>query len=253
MKCAKCDAKRLLRDLLEKRLVQRSYVSVVAVRHDLAKAGGKLQPATVNRYLAEFHKAGVIYDAGRGWYSSLKVPLSLDPRPVEALSALLQKQFPFLKFSCWSTDQVKPFMQHLLVRTVSFVSAEGHALKSVHDCLEGSAFNVYVDPKKSEALRHVQIKGKTIILRPSQAKEPPNQRYARIEEILVDLRAEVDCLSLMDVSEYQQMANEIVRQGRVQMASLLSYAYARRITLADLFGNAESIISTDLKNVELVD
>jgi hypothetical protein len=71
MKATKHDAKTLLRKALERRLARQPYISVATVRNDLAKAGGTAQPATLNRYLAEFTRAGLIHDAGRGWYSSV--------------------------------------------------------------------------------------------------------------------------------------------------------------------------------------
>ena len=83
-------------------------------------------------------------------------------------------------------------------------------------------------------------------MRPSHTKEPAGHPFARIEKILVDLRVEVNCLRLMDVSEYHRLANEVVRQGRVQMAPLLSYAEARLFTAEDLFGKEESTISKNL-------
>lgn len=49
----------------------------------------------------------------------------------------------------------------------------------------------------------------------------------------------------MDVSEYHHLANEAVRQGRVQMASLLSYAEARLFAAEDLFGKEQSTISNN--------
>lgn len=245
MKSPKRDAKTWLRELVTRRLASCPYVSVVAVRNDLAKAVGKLQPATVNRYLVEFHQAGLIHNAGRGWYSSLSTPFALATQPVSDLAALLQKQFPFLKCACWSTDQVKPFMQHLLARNIQFVSAESHTLASVGEFLQSNDFTVYVNPTKSEARRFGQLKERTIVLRPSHSKEPKGHPFARIEKLLVDLRGEVDCLRLMDVSEYHHLANEAVRQGRVQMASLLSYAEARLFAAEDLFGKEQSTISNN--------
>jgi hypothetical protein len=72
MNSPKLDAKTWLRELVTKRLASCPYVSVVAVRNDLAKAVVKLQPATVNRYLVEYFQ--VIRNAtGQGRLSIARI------------------------------------------------------------------------------------------------------------------------------------------------------------------------------------
>jgi len=245
MKSLRLEAKALLRKVLEEHRARLPYVSVPAVRAALVNAGATVQPATVNRYLVEFLRAGLIHDAGRGWYSSLATPFVLDTHPVEELARLIQKQFRFLKFSCWATDQVKPFMHHLLARSVQFVSTEDHALASAGEFLEGKGFNVYVNPRKSEAQRFVQIKERTVILRPEHSKAPEGHPYASIEKLLVELRGELDVLKLIDVGEFHHLAGEVLRQGRIQISALLSYAEARLFTVEDMLGAEQSIISKE--------
>ena len=240
MKPVRQNAKNLLRQVLEQRLALSPYVSVVDARHDLVQAGGKVQPATLKRYLHELTKARFISGSGRGWYSSLSSPFVLQTQPVSELAVLLQKQFRFLRFACWSTDQVKPFMHHLLTRDIQFVSAESHTLVSLGEFLESRGFAVFVNPTKTEARRFVHLKERTLVLRPSHTKEPAGHPFARIEKILVDLRVEVNCLNLMDIREFQLLANAVIRQGRVQVATLIRYAEARLLAVEDMFGNEES-------------
>src|SRR6266436_8592974 len=109
------DKKRILKQLLRDECLptlgsQSKYYNTEAVRTWLSRRRLGLPRATLNRYLHDFRRAGRIYDAGRGWSSSLATPFTLNREPVEALAGLIQKQFRFLKFSCWSTDQVKSFM-----------------------------------------------------------------------------------------------------------------------------------------------
>lgn len=233
----------LLDECLPALCAQAKYFSHEAIRHWLARRKTSYSPGTLNRYMVELMADGFVFGAGRGWYSSLKSPLSLDTRTVEELVAILQKQFRFLMFSCWSTDQVRPFMQHLLTRSFLFVSAEAHALEGVRDFLAGTDFNVYLDPKKSEAGQMAHLKGKTVILRPSHSKEPPARPYAAVEKILVDLRVEAGCLRLMDIIEFHVLAHEAARQGRIQMAVMIRYAKARLLRVGDIFGSEESIIA----------
>jgi len=69
----------------------------------------------------------------------------------------------------------------------------------------------------------------------------------------VDLRVEVEGLRLLDVSEFHHLATEAICEGRIRIASLLSYAEARLLTIQDLFGNEQSLSPKNLENLELVD
>ena len=74
------------------------------VRHDLPAAS-----ATLLRYLHDAVTEGVIHDSGRGWYSSVATPFTLNREPVRELVERLEKRFPLLAFSCWSTEQVASY------------------------------------------------------------------------------------------------------------------------------------------------
>jgi hypothetical protein len=89
---------------------QSEYYSTEAVTAWLGRRKLRCPPATLNRYLHEFRQSGLIHDAGRGWYSSLATPFTLNREPVASLVQELSKTFPLLDFSCWSTEQIKGAM-----------------------------------------------------------------------------------------------------------------------------------------------
>jgi hypothetical protein len=72
-------------------------------------------------YMSEFMRAGVIHHAGRGWYSRLATPFTLNSEPVASLVQSLSRTFPLVGFSCWSTAQNKGAMHHLLSQFVTFL------------------------------------------------------------------------------------------------------------------------------------
>jgi len=51
----------------------------------------------------------LIYEAGRGWYSTIKEEFILNRRPIEKIVEIIKRNFPLLEFSCWSTEQLKGF------------------------------------------------------------------------------------------------------------------------------------------------
>lgn len=59
---------------------------------------------TLRQYMSEAMAKGVVHDAGRGWYSSIPEPFNLEMPPIKTTIRRIQKAFPLLEFSCWSTQ-----------------------------------------------------------------------------------------------------------------------------------------------------
>jgi hypothetical protein len=95
---------------------QSKYYSAETVKTWLNRRKLHCPPMTLNRYFHEFTRTGLIFAAGRGWYSTLATPFILNREPVAGLVQELNKAFPLLDFSCWSTEQISGAMHHLLNR-----------------------------------------------------------------------------------------------------------------------------------------
>ena len=228
------------------------YYSTEAVAAWLRQHKLRCPPPTLNRYLHEFCRNGLIHDAGRGWYSSLATPFTLNREPVSSLVQELTKAFPLLDFSVWSTQQINPYMHHLLGKFVSFVQTDPDALESVFDSLRDAGYEAHLNPTGQEKKR-LMVREKTVVIRRRVAGAPTEDHFASIEAILVDLYLETNRLGLMDMEEFRSMARRLVTSARVEMSSLISYAERREQSLRDIFGGLESIISGFLKNPELID
>jgi hypothetical protein len=87
-------------------------------------------------------RAGLIHEAGRGWYSRLASRCVLEAKPVARLARLVEQAFPLLDFTCWSTEQVRSFGHLLLARFAAFVHTEQDAMASVADRLRNAGYNV---------------------------------------------------------------------------------------------------------------
>lgn len=241
MKPTRQDAKTLLRQVLEKRLALRPYVSVVDACRELARAGGKVQPATLNRYLVEFLRAGLLHDAGRGWYSSLATPFTLNREPVSSLVQLLNQTFPLVEFSCWSTEQIKGAMHHLLSRFVTFVNVEADSMESVWEHLRDAGWDAWLNPRGAEAARFT-VRERTVVVRRESRKSPSKESFAPIEKLLVELCFEARDLQLMALPEFHTMLANLAGTSRIQMGTLLSYAAERKLPLKQLFGDRNQLI-----------
>ena len=86
-----------------------AYFNIADVRAWLRDGGMVCDPTLLRGYMSEFMRAGVIHHAGRGWYSRLATPFTLNSEPVASLVQALSQSFPLVGFSCWSKGKrVRP-------------------------------------------------------------------------------------------------------------------------------------------------
>jgi hypothetical protein len=217
------------------------YIVISDVKSGLRKEGIDITDGTLRQYMSEAMAKGVVHNAGQGWYSSISEPFNLDLKPVRATIQRMQKAFPLLDFSCWSTQQINSYMHHILNKFVTFIYMDADLIPSVYDELRGwKGFHVYRNPLSADA-EHFRIDEKTIVLRPETSEAPTSDvpHAAPIEKLLVDLAIEVEKLGFIGKGEFKEMAWRAVTSGRVSMATLLRYARRCHRELADIFGENE--------------
>jgi len=159
----------------------------------------------------------------------------LDAKPVAKLIRAVEKAFPLLDFTVWSTAQINPWMHHLLAQPVTFLYAPADTLESVGDTLRESGWEIALNPGKKEGPKLVRPGEKMLVMRPTHSKQPaPVGRQAKIEQILVDLQLEAGRLALMDTSEAQGVLRAIRDRHLVQVAEMKTYADFRTLKLNEL-------------------
>jgi hypothetical protein len=219
---------------------QSGYYNAEAVNTWLQKRKLRCPPATLNRYLHEFTRAGLVFAAGRGWYSSLATPFTLDREPVSSLVQELNKTFPLVEFSCWSTEQIKGAMHHLLSRFVTFVNVEADSMESIWEHLRDAGWDAWLNPRGTEAARFA-VRERTLVVRRESRKSPSKEPFASIEKLLVELCFEARDLQLMALPEFHTMLANLAGTSRIQMGTLLSYAAERKLPLEQLFGDKNQL------------
>ena len=190
----------------------------------------KYKKDSLNKTIYRLKKERIIYEAGRGWYSTIKKEFVLHTKSVEKIIKLIKKKFPLLEFSCWSTEQIKSYFHHLPSKFVTFVYVDKDFLQSLKDLLTDNGYNVYLNPTKSETAKYVELNKRTIILRSAISyREPKNQNWSKIEKIIVDLFMETKKSNLMDMEEYEKIISNIILNYRINMAIMLNYAHQIKI------------------------
>lgn len=207
---------------------KRKYFSIEDVRCVLSSQYSSLKEMTLRRYLVELMKQGSVYGAGRGWYSTVAHPFEADRLAIQGIIVLIEKKYPLLTFSCWSTEQLKTHMHHMLSKFVTFIFTDKDSMAGVYDFLKDKGYDVWLNPRGKEAERFALGK-KTVVIRPGISREPVDGHIARMEKILVDLLVESRQLKLMDTEEYYRLRSNVLESGRVDIATLLSYAKRRKL------------------------
>ena len=236
-KINKMEFKDLLRNEIEKKLNgNRRYFS----REDLRNLIPEGRLATLNRYLVDFNKEGILYGAGRGWYSFVKQSFELDRQPIKKIATEIEKKYPLLSFSAWSTEQLKSFAHHMLTRFVTFIYLDRDAMSGVFDFLKDSGYDAWLNPHGNDA-RKFTIEEKTVVIRPAISRERSSGHLSDIEKILVDLLVEASALNLMDEDEYYRILENVLMSGRIDIGSLLNYAKRRKLKTERLIKSIKSI------------
>lgn len=219
-------------------LMQRSaYFSRDTIQSAAESAGLSLKRPTLAVYLNQAVKQGLIHDAGRGWYSRLAEPVKLDLRPCAKLVREVEKAFPLLDFTVWSTAQLNPWMHHLLAKPVHFLHAPREALETVGEALRDKGWEVAVNPGKREAAIAVRPGDKMVVLRPLHSKHVrPCGRQMAVEQVLVELLVETNELALMDESEARAVLVQVALSGLLQVPLAQRFAGFKRVALPDFEG-----------------
>jgi len=206
------------------------YFHINDLKRYFTEKGIKFEEDTLKKYLYLLKKNKVMYPAGRGWYSNIQKEFELNVEFTNKIIKLLIEKFPLLEFSCWSTEQLKGFFHHLTNQFVTFIYADKDFLQSVKDFLMENDYTAYLNPYKIEAEKFVELKTKTIILRPYiSSRVPKEKNKAKIEKVLVDLFMETKKISFIDKDEYTKIFSNIILNYRINMAEMLDYAHNRKI------------------------
>ena len=235
------NTKTMLRDVALPALKQLSpYFTTDDVRSKLNEKQINITDSTLKRYMSDFMERGVIHDAGRGWYSGIAQRATFDPEPVREIADLLEEQFPLLDAACWSTQQVNPWMHHLLAKFITFVQVDRDGIEAVSEMLRDADYEVYSHPNAARA-QEVRPGERSVVVRPLNATAPREGRFSPPEAVLVDLLVETRALSLMSPAEFKGMAQRMASSFRLVMGTLLQYAGKRDIVAGDLFADFRSL------------
>jgi len=211
------------------------YISLLALKIELKKNAIDFKDKTLRKYISEAMSQGIIYDAGRAWYSSLATPAKLDDSHVEKLRTTLINRFPFLPHYLWSSIQLNPWMHHLIGKPIHFLSVEADGEQDMAAFLRSKGWDIYLNPTPKTA--HLVVPGqKCIVLRSIRRAFDPEVEPT-VSTVLAEVLIENSKLNFIDEAERKEMTLNLLNEKRVDMASLLSRLKDHKKSLADLIGD----------------
>ncbi len=204
------------------------YASVMGLRANL-NGRKPIPPASLYVTLHRLTASQILFDAGKGWYSTIAEPFRSHHRGLQGISRLIEKQFPQLTFSSWSTEELQPFVHHIAARFTTFVYTESDAIVPLTEFLRTRKFTAFAHPSLRDVEKYVTPSDRRVIVRPLITEEPVGHHLATIEKILVDLFLEKDRLFLMDAAEYKRVMANIALSYRINLGRMFRYADRRRV------------------------
>lgn len=208
----------------------RYYFHVDGLKRYFENKKVQVKDDSLKKTLTRLKMDKTIYQAGRGWYSTIENVVRLNTEPIEPIIGLIRERLPLLDVSCWSTIQIREFFHHLPNRFVTLVYADRDALASLKDLLSEQGFMPYLNPGKKEVEKYLELSEKIVILRPSVSlQRPKSSFFTPVERILVDLFMESKALNLMDSREVTRIVLTIATNYRINVGELLDYADRRGI------------------------
>ena len=231
------DGKHYLADELLPKLfsLNRHYIDLATVQRTIEAEALVYEATTINRYLHEWTREGRIHDAGRGWYSDLPHAFQpvLETPPLPDLEKLLERKFPLLEFTVWSTRQLTTFFHHYAARHATFLMVDRDAMDTVADVLSKAGHHVVIHPLGDAAKNFALTQDETIILRPRLSSDH-KETYAPIEQMLVDFHHEIQKLGLFDQGEFQSVFENLSNRYRLNIPALKRYAERRKTDSTEL-------------------
>ena len=224
-----------------------SYFNYDDIKKLLKEKKIQITNPTLKTYLHSFRKDKLIFDAGKGWYSSIEKQFELNKEPIKKIIKTINQKLPLLSFSCWSTEQLNSFTHHILSKFITFVYTDSDYIRNTAEILNDAGYSAYENPTKAEIEKLFKLNEKTVVLRPSISKQPENSdNCSSIEKILVDFLIENRKFRIMENSEAEQVVKNAINSGRLNISALFSYAKRRELVIPNTINQVRNNIKPEM-------
>jgi hypothetical protein len=162
---------------------------------------------------------------------------TIDER-IQALNAVLAKDFPLLDNCIWSTEWLNQWTVHQSVRAYTIVEVEDDACESVFYHLRDKGFkNVFLKPDALLMERYVSDAENPIIVQKLLGRSPlmsvkidnlVSVTVPKLEKILVDIYCDSIVFAAYQGYEQEQIFKRVFKNYALDLTTFLAYAERRK-------------------------
>lgn len=157
---------------------------------------------------------------------------------IQALNAVLAKDFPLLDNCIWTTEWLNQWTMHQSVQTYTIVEVEDDACESVFYHLRDKGFkNVFLKPDALLIERYVSDAENPIIIQKLLGRSPlmsvkidnmASVRVPKLEKILVDIYCDAVLFAAYKGHEQDVIFKRVFKNYAVDLTTFLAYAERRK-------------------------
>lgn len=148
---------------------------------------------TINAYLYNLKKEGVINNLSRGIYTIGKIetfsPI-INPK-LKKIAARIHKTYPFINYCIWDSSWLNDLMLHQPFKNFAIVEVEKIGAEQVFNDLNNNFPNVYINPNNTFFDRYISVLDNVVIVKNLNSEAPTLKlkelTIPTIEKILVDI------------------------------------------------------------------
>lgn len=148
---------------------------------------------TLNAYLYNLKKEGVINNFSRGIYTKGKIETfnpKINPK-LKKIAARIHKTYPFINYCVWDSSWLNDLMRHQPFKNFAIVEVEKIAVEQVFNDLNNNFPNVYINPDNTFFDRYISVLDNVVIVKNLNSEAPTLKLKELIiptlEKILVDI------------------------------------------------------------------
>lgn len=175
---------------------------------------------TINMYLSNLKKQGVLYTPSRGIYE-MDSHVAFHPnisKDVKRIFNKIKREFPYTTFCIWDTVWLNDFMRHQPFKHYLVIEVEKDASESIFSFLTGASKGVFFNPNEEMFERYIHHQDEVLIVK-NMVSESPLLKVDKIvvpalEKLLVDMLIDTSLFSA------QQNEKEFIMRGVLEKYSL---------------------------------
>ena len=227
------------KELVREYIKKHRYFSLSQIVEDIG-----LKRKLSKDYLSQFKLEGAVFDAGYGYFSSIRERFIFPHvERADEIKRFIKNKFPEVDFLIWDTKIFAPFYHHTQTHHISFVEVEKEALFSVHEKLYGKYRNVLKETRTEDFFDRFDIRRDPIVVKGLLSRSPRKDHQPSLEKVLVDMLVDLDKYKYIGRFDYFELWRDLIRTYRISIRALYNYSKRRRCSkalLSELVDNKNS-------------